>query len=101
MVKSGMKTKIQYEIKVTNGNLEFEKLPTNMLDDYLSVMVSINIDNDFSPWFKFTKVKNTQEEINSKFWFAVGIIFGQLVLYYNYKNLKEINTTLQLTIENE
>lgn len=90
-----MKVKIQYEIKVTNGNLEFEKLPTNMSDEYLSITVSRNIDNDFSPWFKNLKVKNTQEEINSKFWFAVGIIFGQLVLYHNYKNLKEINTTLQ------
>lgn len=101
MVKSGMKTKIQYEIKVTNGNLEFEKLPTNILDKYLSITVSRNIDNDFSPWFKNLKVKNTQEEINSKFWFAVGIIFGQLTKHYNYKNLKEINTILQLTIENE
>lgn len=101
MVKGSMKTKVQYEIKVTEGNLEFEKLSTNILDEYLSITVSVNGDNNFSPWFRCVKVKNTQEEINQKFWFSVGIIFGQLTKHYNYSSLKEINTTLQLTVENE
>ena len=38
MVKSSMKTKIQYEIKVTEGNLQFEQLQINMSDEYLSIM---------------------------------------------------------------
>lgn len=96
-----MKVKNQYEIKVVNGNLEFDKLSTNVSDDYLSITVSISIDNNFSPWFKCIKVKNTQEEINQKFWFSVGIVFGRLVERYNYSSLKEINTILTLTVENE
>lgn len=101
MVKSSMKTKVQHEIKVIEGNLEFEKLPINILDNYLSLTVSRNIDNDFSPWFKVTEFKNTKEEANQKFWFSVGIILGRLAQYYNYNSLKEINTTLTITLENE
>lgn len=99
-----MKVKNQYEIKVVNGNLEFDKLSTNVSDDYLSITVSISIvsiNDNFSPWFKCVKVKNTQEEINQKFWFSVGIVFGRLVERYNYSSLKEINTILTLTVENE
>ena len=101
MVKSSMRKKVQYEIKVTEGNLEFEKLHTNILDDYLSITVSRNVDNDFSPWFRYVRVKNTQEEINSKFWFSVGVIFGRLVEHYKYNSLKEINTILQITVGDE
>ena len=101
MVKSSMRKKVQYEIKVTEGNLEFEKLHTNILDDYLSITVSRNVDNDFSPWFRCVKVRNTQEEINQKFWFSVGVIFGRLAEHYKYNSLKEINTTLTFTVENE